>query len=311
MHAFGTGYPRCDVETDRHFEDLVSILPEHGISTSKMRRNANAWPDSSHDSLPSAARQSRTIVVYEHNWEPFIIESRPPSQETLPGEYEWPFEHFISGATVETARGCSWCSLTYELKAESIRATRSTWPHAYKPIRINRAPPPTAFDLMDASTIEGTWPGNIEYRISLAHQGVALGTAIPLDIHLQTPNAALRIERATCHLVEAHDLMDKMDLQTPPFKGYRDVCSWPLPLIEDRSLPELPREKVSTYRLSKGLPLPSSVTKCSPDVETHGIKVHHSLRIEVIVRGHDVPDTQVSWIVRWHPRFRERRLTRK
>ncbi|CRK04353.1 hypothetical protein BN1723_008872 [Verticillium longisporum] len=173
---------------------------------------------SDHESdLHSAS--STTGVVYQHIWAPFLIDDVPSASLGGPlpkGTYEWPFEHLIPGHVPETARGCPRCSITYDLKASTVRdSPGETSPQAMKHIRIIRTLPSSAFALMDAATVEGTSTGRLAYSLSLAHQAIALGTVLPVDLRFTALAKDIALRSVRCLLREVHSLETQVPSACP------------------------------------------------------------------------------------------------
>ncbi|KAM0328554.1 hypothetical protein ACHAQA_004961 [Verticillium albo-atrum] len=237
---------------------------------------------SGHESKLHSA-SSTAAMIYKHAWEPFLIDDMPEISLGGPlpkGNYEWPFELLIPGDIPETARGCTRCSIMYHLKAHTIRDTPDTCPQAMKAIRVIRTLPSSAFELMDAVTIEGTREGKLDYSISVAHQAIALGTALPVDLCFTALAKGVTLKSIKCYLLETHGSESPGDPALPAFVGHRSAAEWDL-LSDDRTKTQFSDEMAGLWRVARRLPLPTTLIKCSPDVDTHGIKVSHKVHFEV------------------------------
>ncbi|KAF6804671.1 CreD [Colletotrichum sojae] len=235
----------------------------------------------SHDAKTNTPESYRTIRVFEHEWPPFVIDNGFQVSHTDSfNTYEWPFEFMVPGDTPESFRGCSCCSVSYQLTATTMRSKSSaSTPQAYRPLRINRTPRgDSAFELMDAATAEGTWAGRVEYRVSLAHRAVALGTGVPLEVILTPLRKGLRVERVRCEMTEQHTFRLSGPRSLPTFEGDRTVGEWDMPVEDAPEDTEQP-----SYRAVRRLPLPADPKKCSPDTETENISTSHTLHVEVNV----------------------------
>ncbi|EQB56504.1 hypothetical protein CGLO_03485 [Colletotrichum gloeosporioides Cg-14] len=227
----------------------------------------------------------RTIPIYEDELPPFVIDHGQKVSSTASGDietHEWPFKLVIPGNTPETFRGCSCCSISYQLSASTIRGKTSTsMPTAYQPIRINRTVQNSAFELMDPMYMEGTWADNVRYCISIAHKAVALGTTIPLEIQLTPLNKKLQIKQIKCELLESHKFAINTARPLQQFDGDRQVAEWfaPVENPEDCAQP--------VYRVIQNLPLPTDPKKCSPDMDTEGLGTTHTLHVAVDVAQPD------------------------
>ncbi|EGY18924.1 CreD [Verticillium dahliae VdLs.17] len=245
---------------------------------------------SDHESdLHSAS--STTGVVYQHIWAPFLIDDVPSASLGGPlpkGTYEWPFEHLIPGHVPETARGCPRCSITYDLKASTVRdSPGETSPQAMKPIRIIRTLPSSAFALMDAATVEGTSTGRLAYSLSLAHQAIALGTVLPVDLRFTALAKDIALRPVRCLLREVHSLETQVPSACPgagtttsTVEGYRLAAAWDLAMDANGRISRFDGA-AGEWHVQRRLPMPTTLIKCSPDVDVRGIKVSHQVEFAV------------------------------
>lgn len=165
-----------------------------------------------------------------------------------------------------------------------MRNDKQTWPQAYKSIRISRTLPSSAFELMDAATVEGTWAKQMKYSISSAHQAIALGTAIPLSLCLTPSNKSIKLKSINCSLVEVHGLDQTLHMfSDAPAQDYRKVRTWEIPLPADvRSEDdEQSSQEPRRIKVANKLPLPDSPLECSADVDARGIHISHSLHFQI------------------------------
>lgn len=193
----------------------------------------------------------------------------------------------VPGDAPETFRGCSCCSVSYQLTATTMRGKSSaSTPQAYRPLRVNRTPRgDAAFELMDAATAEGTWAGRVGYRVSLAHRAVALGTGVPLEVNLTPLAKGLRVDKVRCEMTEQHTFRLDGPRSLPSFEGDRTVAEWDVPVEDGMEDAEQP-----SYRIVRRLPLPAQPSKCSPDTETENISTSHTLHVavDVVADGDDL-----------------------
>ncbi|TEA10848.1 putative HECT-type ubiquitin ligase-interacting protein creD [Colletotrichum sidae] len=228
------------------------------------------------DPMPSSFR---TVRVLEHESPPFVFDHGLKVPAETPSDtdtYEWPFEIMIPGDTPETFRGCSRCSIAYQLTATTIRnKNSSSTPQAYRPVRISRTLGNSAFELMDASTVEGTWADKVRYSISIGHRAVALATAIPLEMRLTPLSDETRFSTVRCELLEEHRFQLGSRPVASAFLGDRTVAEWVAP-VENH-------EPGCEYTMAEKLGLPAEPKRCSPDVDTNGVEISHKLHVVVDV----------------------------
>lgn len=241
-----------------------------------------------HKSALAAPGTSQTTTIFEHECDPFIVHSEDmvtKDGQLAAGQYEWPFEIFLPGSTPETTKGCSRCSIAYYIKASTIRGNSESHPQAYRAIRIIRTLPTSAVDMMDASTVEGTWPRPLRYSASISHKAIALGTSIPFDLDLTVLDRKTRVASVRCQLVEIHRLEHPDVPGYQVYAGSREVCGWDLLDGSDKRTDSVNAADCSRVHIVDALPLPSSPAKCSPDVDVRGIQVRHALHFDIELKG--------------------------
>lgn len=236
---------------------------------------------------PGTTRQS---TILENDLPPLLLSNatRSPSRSTkCIAVYEWPFELLIPGKMPETTRGCYRCSIAYYLTARSIRTGSKTYPQALRAIRIIRTPPLSAFELMDALTVEGCSPSKFRYSASISHQAVALGTRIPTELGIQPMTPGLRLLAASCQLMEIHSIDDKHVAGNTNFATSHEICRWDLLDAAVKGLD-------AGVCIKRELPLPDVAAKCSPDVDAHGIRVSHAIHFDMLAEDVDGGEVKAS-----------------
>ncbi|TDZ36966.1 putative HECT-type ubiquitin ligase-interacting protein creD [Colletotrichum spinosum] len=238
----------------------------------------------------------RTVRVLEHESPPFVFDHGLKVPAETPSDtdtYEWPFEIMIPGDTPETFRGCSRCSIAYQLTATTIRnKSSSSTPQAYRPVRISRTLGNSAFELMDASTVEGTWADKVKYSISIGHRAVALATAIPLEMRLTPLSDETRFSTVRCELLEEHRFQLGSRPVASAFLGDRTVAEWVAPVENHQPGCE--------YTMAEKLGLPAEPKRCSPDVDTNGVEISHKLHVVVDVTAANDATFKASGRCQYH-----------
>ncbi|KAH6669761.1 hypothetical protein F5X68DRAFT_51085 [Plectosphaerella plurivora] len=241
-------------------------------------------------SLP-AFGTSETTTRFEHTWEPFDIKplAHTDDDDSIPaGNYEWPFELLIPGATPETTKGCSRCSIAYYLKADTIRDKPGSPPQGIRAIRIMRTLPTADFEMMDAITVEGTCGGKMAYTVSVSHKAVALGTSIPVEVDMTLPEEGWRTKSVTSRLVEVHRLEGREITGHVGYAASREVLGWDLLEMQNRE-DDVPEKELDEQGLhiAEELPLPGEASHCSPDVDALGIQVSHMLHVDLEIENEE------------------------
>ncbi|KAM5375805.1 hypothetical protein ACJZ2D_005861 [Fusarium nematophilum] len=230
----------------------------------------------SHEPNGEAGSWTRSRI-FSHQWDPLTLTPShvlsDPTQSHGSRKYRWPFELYLPGQTSESVTGCSHCHISYRLEASLIRDGRAPDLRDFSPIFIVRKLPMSALELLDSCTVAGTWSNNVEYQFSIAHRAIALSMYIPVEITIQggLSNGG-KIETLKCVLHKIHKLEKRDPHTVTEFEGERDAQRWQL---------HVPERDGDTYHATQDLPLPLVLRKCSPDCDTEGITIKHSLRFTV------------------------------
>ncbi|KAH7169874.1 hypothetical protein EDB81DRAFT_636186 [Dactylonectria macrodidyma] len=229
----------------------------------------------SHEPNEESGSWTRSRII-SHQWDPLTLAASTvlsdPKQSHSPRIYRLPFDIYLPGQTSESVKGCSRCHISYRLQASLLRDGTAPDLRDFIPIYIIRKLPMSALELMDACTVGGTCSNNVEYQFSVAYQAIALNTFIPVEVALHNLSKGVRIGGIECVLYEIHRLEKQYSDIISEFEGERVAERWQLDVLETDG---------ETYHLRQDLPLPSVFRKCSPDCNTEGIIIKHSLRFTV------------------------------
>ncbi len=246
----------------------------------------------------TASKVDRTNIILQHQWEPFW---GTPGKSTIleKGNYEFPFELMLPGDTCESFEGLQEASITYKLKATIARGKLAYDLHAYKHVRIVRTLESSALEFLHAMSVENIWPNKVEYSIVVPQKAIVFGSYIQLESRFTPLLKGLEIGDISIRLMEIHDFVSippssasGYNIYIREFKHERCVANWTLNVNREEHWHEMIEDTGQEgWVLNKGLELPRKLGKCVQDVNVHGIKVRHKLKMVVALRN---PDGHVS-----------------
>ncbi|CAK7200759.1 hypothetical protein SEUCBS139899_003458 [Sporothrix eucalyptigena] len=246
----------------------------------------------------SSTKVDRTNVILQHQWAPFW--GTPGKSAVLEkGNYEFPFELMLPGDTCESVEGLHEASITYKLKATIARGKLAYDLHAYKHVRIVRTLESSALEFLHAMSVENIWPNKVEYSIVVPQKAVVFGSHIPLESRFTPLLKGLELGDITIKLIEIHDFIStppagssNFNLAIREFKHERAVQSWTISVNREEHWQEMIEDTGQEgWVVNSSLDLPRKLGKCVQDVNVHGIKVRHKLKMVVALKN---PDGHVS-----------------
>ncbi|TLD28689.1 hypothetical protein PspLS_03205 [Pyricularia sp. CBS 133598] len=241
----------------------------------------------------SIQKFEKTTEILSHRWPSFI--GTPGKSMILDkGNYEFPFELMLPGNTSESVEGLKEASITYRLKATIARGKLAYDHHAYKHIRMIRTLDASALEFLHAMSVENIWPNKVEYSIVVPRKAVVFGSAIPFESRFTPLLKGLEIGDVTIRLIEACEILATSATGVPikEHKKEREVTSWVLPVTRDEHWQDvIENTGQEGWVLTADLDLPRKLGKCVQDVNTHGIKTRHKLKIVVALQN---PDGHIS-----------------
>ncbi|KAK3331979.1 hypothetical protein B0T19DRAFT_90545 [Cercophora scortea] len=246
----------------------------------------------------------KVTQIFSHRWAPFAgvgASDTPGSAASQTrgtilnaGNYEWPFELMLSGDMTESIEGLREANITYKLKATVARGMLSPDLHAYKRLRIIRTLESSALEFLHAMSVENIWPNKVEYSIVVPQKAVVFGSNIPLETRFTPLLKGLDLGDITIKLIEVHDIV----LQSPMGHNLREhrkekeVMMWTIPMNRDEHWQDMIEDTGQEgWVMRTTLDLPRKLGKCVQDVNTHGIKVRHKLKLVVALKN---PDGHIS-----------------
>lgn len=191
----------------------------------------------------------------------------------LQGNYEFPFEIILPGDIPETIEGMDGGQVIYKFSATIERGKWANNIHTKKYFRVIRTIGSDSFELSQTVSIENTWPGKIDYAISIPSKAVAIGSHVPVSLVLQPLVKGLKLGQIKVQLAELIQLSTPLG-QTSSKDRIAHEFLLPLPDSETQSL--------DSWEVHDMVPLPTSLTKCTQDAVIGSyIKVAHKLKFAV------------------------------
>ncbi|KAK5995130.1 putative HECT-type ubiquitin ligase-interacting protein creD [Cladobotryum mycophilum] len=253
------------------------------------------WADggSSTSGVSSGHKLDKTSTILDHRWAPFI--GTPGKSMTLPaGNYEYPFEFTLPGETAESVEGIPEASITYRLKATVRRGKLATDLHAYKHLRIIRTLEPGALEFLHAMSVENIWPNKLEYSIVVPQKAVVFGGTINLEMRFTPLLKGLELGTITAKMMEIREccLVGATGLNVREHRMERDVATWKFEVNRDEHWHDMIEDTGQEgWTMNKPLNLPKKLRQCVQDLNLHGIKVRHKIKLTVALRN---PDGHIS-----------------
>lgn len=222
---------------------------------------------------------------------------------TLPaGNYEYPFEYTLPGDTAESVEGIPEASITYRLKATVSRGKFAYDLHAYKHLRIIRTLEPGALEFLHAMSVENIWPNKIEYSIVIPQKAVVFGGTINMEMRFSPLLKGLELGDVTAKMVEIRDcfIQGATGLNMREHRIERDVATWKFAVDREEHWHDMIEDSGQEgWLLNKPLPLPKKLRQCIQDLNHHGIRVRHKIKLTVALRNPDGHISEVSVSQRW------------
>ncbi|GFP54636.1 hypothetical protein ACSS6W_002467 [Trichoderma asperelloides] len=238
-------------------------------------------------------RVDRTVNILDHRWPAFV--GTHGKSMTLPaGNYEYPFEYTLPGDTAESVEGIPEASITYRLKATVSRGKFAYDLHAYKHLRIIRTLEPGALEFLHAMSVENIWPNKIEYSIVIPQKAVVFGGTINMEMRFSPLLKGLELGDITAKMVEIRDcfIQGATGLNMREHRTERDVASWKFAVDREEHWHDMIEDSGQEgWLLTKPLELPKKLRQCIQDLNHHGIRVRHKIKLTVALKN---PDGHIS-----------------
>ncbi|KAI5455627.1 hypothetical protein BGZ63DRAFT_138584 [Mariannaea sp. PMI_226] len=239
------------------------------------------------------------VNILDYRWPSFA--GRHGETMTLPpGNYEWPFEYLFPGDTVESIEGIPEASIVYKLKATISRGKLAIDIHTDRHVRVIRTLSVDSLETMPTITVGNTWLDKIDYSVSLPTKAVALGSTIALYMNFTPLLKGLDLGDVLVTLLETRELTGHVP-NSPHMREHRVVhrlSQWCFQITSDHWQEAIQGTGQEGWSLTKTLDMPKDLHLCCQDVNHHGIKVDHKLRVQIQLNN---PDGHISELLIFLP----------
>ncbi|RMJ17080.1 hypothetical protein CDV36_003273 [Fusarium kuroshium] len=257
---------------------LQSPLRVEEISLELVGTLCHPWAE------PESLVHKTTLLQYK--WPPFV--GSGDASMTLPtGNYEWPFNFFLPGDTAETIEGIPEARITYTLKATITRPKLLRDLHIRKRLRVFRTPLPDTLEMMQPVPIERTWLNKIDYFLNLSTGVVMLGGSVILEMRLSPVIKGLDLEHFSVMLMEFREVhvQSRTLFHLREHRAERTISTWDFQVSRDHNQIEGTDQQV--WAMTKKLDIPNRLCDCIQDLDVHGIRVYHKVRVVIPLRNAD------------------------
>lgn len=273
---------------------LQSSLRMEDVRLRLMGTLRHSWADP-RGSAPGVSGQKvdKSTNILEHRWSPFV--GTHGKSMTLPaGNYEWPFEFMLPGDTAESVEGIPEASITYRLKATVGRGKLAYDLHAYKHLRIIRTLEPGALEFLHAMSVENIWPNKVDYSIIIPQKAVVFGGSVAMEMRFTPLLKALELGDITARLMEVREccVQGPSGLNIREHRTEREVAMWKFEVTREEHWQDMIEDTGQEgWAMTKRLDLPKKLRQCIQDLNHHGIKVRHKIKLTVALCN---PDGHIS-----------------
>ena len=202
-------------------------------------------------------------------------------------------------------------SITYRLKATVGRGKLAYDLHAYKHLRVIRTLEPGALEFHHAMSVENTWPNKVDYSIIIPQKAVVFGGQINLSMRLTPLLKGLEMGKINVKLVELREtcVTGPTGMSIREHKLERDVQKWEVEVQHEHHWHDMIEDTGQEgWMIGKSLDLPKRLRQCVQDVNLHGIKVRHKLKLTIALKNPDghISEVCTTLVVSW--RNKKKRL---
>ena len=190
-------------------------------------------------------------------------------------------------------------NIIYHLKATVARGKLAYDLHTKKRVRIIRTLESSALEFLHAMSVENIWPNKVEYSIVVPQKAVVFGSEIPLETRFTPLLKGLEIGDITCKLVEVHDIIVQsfQGHSIREYKKEKEVAQWTVAMSREEHWQDMIEDTGQEgWVMNTTLDLPRKLGKCMQDVNVHGIKIRHKLKMVVALKN---PDGHISEVSNW------------
>lgn len=194
------------------------------------------------------------------------------------GNYNLPFKVNLPANVCETVEGLNPGKVLYRMDCIIERGRFEKVFHKTKHVRIVRTLHPQNLNLVESIDINNTWPGKVQYNVSIPKKGIALGSSIPIHILIVPIAKGLKLKNISGVIVQ-HYHVQHSEGRSPEFEELFGKQS--LSIGDPSTFPLDQWNIKSHFKVPENL---KSITQ-SCDLKNNIVQVKHRLRISIQLKN--------------------------
>lgn len=123
------------------------------------------------------------------------------------GNYSMPFSIRLPTNIPESIEGLANVKVLYKLECTVERGRFERSFYKGKHIRIVRTLHPRSLNLVDSIEFSNTWPGKVEFNVSVPKRGLAMGTCVPIELVIVPLVKGLSFKSMSAEIVQHHHMV--------------------------------------------------------------------------------------------------------
>lgn len=196
----------------------------------------------------------------------------------------------LAGDTADTVEGMSEARISYRLKATISRPKLLRAVYTQKRLRVFRIPSPDTLEMMQSLPIERTWLNKIDYFVNLSTGAVMLGGSVMLEMRLSPVVKGLEMDHFSVALMEFREfhVQNRTLFHIRNHRTERTIATWDFQFSRDHNRHDtLEGTSQQVWAITQKLDIPNQLSDCIQDMDVHGIRVHHKVRVVIPLRNAD------------------------
>ncbi|ODV68281.1 hypothetical protein HYPBUDRAFT_107799 [Hyphopichia burtonii NRRL Y-1933] len=194
------------------------------------------------------------------------------------GNYNLPFKVNLPANVCETVEGLNPGKVLYRMDCIIERGRFEKVFHKTKHVRIVRTLHPQNLNLVESIDINNTWPGKVQYNVSIPKKGIALGSSIPIHILIVPIAKGLKLKNISGVIVQHYNVQHS-EGRSPEFEELFGKQS--LSIGDPSTFPLDQWNIKSHFKVPENL---KSITQ-SCDLKNNIVQVKHRLRISIQLKN--------------------------
>lgn len=195
------------------------------------------------------------------------------------GNYSMPFYVILPANVPESVEGLSIGKIRYKLECLIERGRFERTFKKARHFRLIRTLGPQNVNLYDSIDFANTWPGKIDFNVSLAKKGLALGTTVPVKLVVVPLVKGLSFKSMYAEIVQ-HSYVTGIWGKSPAFEH-----------VVGKMKLEITHSQISedSWVITGNYHIPSSLNEITQTVTMKNdiISVKHRLRLQIHIRNAD------------------------